>query len=170
MNARDLWTASRKDLAAAIAKGRAIAPDVLAGHDYRGVSLGLPAFVERLTWKTFRKSFRRAEDGGVEGFNVRLEQRGTDAAPEPKRARDGSPVTFGPFSVVPAKKTPFGCAEALVLDYGARHPAWHPMARVRDVLVALDDEGALLLGALYLDCGVRLETPSFFTLEREPLG
>jgi hypothetical protein len=45
----------------------------------------------------------------------------------------------------------------------------HPLARTRDVVVAIDEDGDLLLGALYLELGFgSLRTPSFFTLEREP--
>ena len=76
----------------------------------------------------------------------------------------------GPFAVVPLPScgTPFGCKEGVVFVYAARHPAWHPMAPSRDVVVALDEGGTLLLGALYLDLPLgRLRTPSFFTLERE---
>jgi hypothetical protein len=166
MNAKELWSLPSAELTRLLVNGRTPERDALAGHDFRGVSLGLPAFVERLTWKTFRKTFRRRADGEVEGCNVRLEQRGVDAAPTPKRGRDGAPITFGPFSVVDVTNAPFRCEAGVVLDYGSRHPPWHPLARVRDVVVALDDD--LLLGALYLECGrLRVETPSFFTLERE---
>ncbi len=168
--AREIWSASKAELLSLLRGGRAVDPNALAGHDFRGVSLGLPGFVEALTWKTFRKSFSKNAEGGVDGLNVKLVQSGVDAQPEPKRTADGSPVTFGPFAVVPLPScgTPFGCKEGVVFDYAARHPAWHPMAPSRDVVVALDEGGTLLLGALYLDLPLgRLRTPSFFTLERE---
>jgi hypothetical protein len=56
----------------------------------------------------------------------------------------------------------------VLLDYGAAHPAWHPLARLRDPVVAVEAGSVdLLLGASWLDLGARIRTPSFFTLERE---
>lgn len=164
-----LFGLQRDALAERLRAGLPVDPARIAGSDYRGVSLGLPGFVERLTWKTFRKSFR-ADGDRVRGLNVRLLQTGIDAAPEPRRERRGAPVTFGPFLVspLPAHGTPFGCERGVVFDYGATHPAWHPIARTRDVVVALDEACDVLLGALYVEIGgLRLRTPSFFTLERE---
>ena len=43
-----------------LADGHAVDADALAGTQYRGVSLGVPKWVERLSWTKFRKSFRRA--------------------------------------------------------------------------------------------------------------
>jgi hypothetical protein len=161
----------RDELAAAIAGGHAIDLAALRGP-YRGVSLGLGAVIERLSWKTFRKRFWLDEaSGDVVGHNERLEQTGLDGPVTPQRDRRGAIVSFGPFRVVPLPEggTPFHCRAGLLLDYGARHPAWHPLARVRDPIVAVN-EGSLdlLLGASYLDLGgIEPRTPSFFTLERE---
>ncbi len=153
-------------LAHLLSSGYAVDPDALADADYRGTSLGLPAFVERVTWKTFRKVFRRSERG-VSGFNVRVDQR----TGEPL-LRNAEPITFGPYQVVPLPPdgTAFRCRAGVLLDYGAMHPAWHPLARVRDPLVALREGSAdLLLGATYLAVGpLALRTPSFFLLERLP--
>lgn len=170
LKASDVWGMSATERLACLRGGRAVAPERLAGADYRGVSLGLPRLAERLTWKTFRKSFRRDADGAVSGLNVRLEQTGVESAPVPRRDRRGEVVSFGPFAVVPlpAGGTPFGCEAGVVFDYGARHPAWHPLGLTRDVVVALDPDHTLLLGALYVEVGgLGLRTPSFFTLERE---
>jgi hypothetical protein len=166
MKARELWSLSNRELARVLAEGDAVDPDALAGSSFRGVSLGLPRLLERLTWKTFRKSFRRTASG-VDGLNVRLVQNGLDGTPT-ARTKRGVDVTFGPFAVepLPADGTPFGCRAGAVFHYGKRHPSWHPMACVRDVVVALDDD--TLLGALYLEIGsFTLRTPSYFTLERE---
>ncbi|HQY60328.1 MAG: hypothetical protein IPF92_04340 [Myxococcales bacterium] len=170
MKANEVWAMSADERLACLRGGAAVAPERLAGADYRGVSLGLPRLVERLTWKTFRKSFRRDAAGTVSGLNVRLEQTGLDGAPVPRRDARGEVVSFGPFAVVPlpAGGTPFGCESGVVFDYGATHPAWNPIALTRDVVVALDPEHTLLFGALYVELGgLRLRTPSFFTLERE---
>ena len=51
----------------------------------RGTSLGLPALVEKLTWKTFQKTFYRdPRTGRLLGWNVRLEQDGLDAPSRPR--------------------------------------------------------------------------------------
>ena len=169
MKREEIWAMTASERHACLASGKAIDPDALAGADYRGVSLGLPSLVELITWKTFRKSFRRASDGEVSGLNVRLEQTGFDGEVLPKRDRKGREVSFGPFAIrpLPPDGTPFRCAHGVVFDYAARHPAWNPIARTRDVVVSIDDDHTLLLGALYVELGVALRTPSYFTLERE---
>jgi hypothetical protein len=149
-----LRAASAAALAAALASGHPIEPRALVGS-YRGVSLGLPDWVDRLAWKEFRKEFWEGV-AGVEGHNVRIEG-----------VRE--PVTFGPFVVreLPSGE-PFGCRAGVLLDYGPTHPRWHPLGRLRDPLVALEPGSVrLLLGASYLQLGASLRTPSFFLLERE---
>lgn len=165
---------SRDELARVLAEGFPLDLADLRGP-YRGVSLGLGAVIERLSWKTFRKRFWvDPVTGDVVGHNERLAQTGVDAAPEPTRDRRGEPITFGPFRVVPLPPggTPFRCRAGLLLDYGAKHPAWHPLARMRDPLVAVNEGSTeLLLGASYLDVPFgSLRTPSYFTLEREAPG
>jgi hypothetical protein len=167
-----LWRLSVRELAGVLAAGHAIDLEALQGN-YRGVSLGLPAIVERMTWKTFRKTFRRDKGSGkLVGHNVRMRQTGVFGPSEPER-RNGDDVTFGPYEVVelPSSGTPFRCRAGVLLDYGARHPAWHPLARVRDPLVAVNvSDATLLLGATYLALGaLETRTPSFFSLEREPV-
>ncbi len=161
---------SAPELQRCLSEGGGLDPEQLAGADYRGVSLGLPRLIERLTWKTFRKSFRRGPDGEVSGLNVRMEQTGLDGPSVPMRDAAGHERTFGPFAIcpLPLDGTPFGCTRGVVFDYGRRHPAWHPVGRTRDVVVSLDDDLTLLLGALYVEIGgVAVRTPSYFTLERE---
>lgn len=166
MIAAEVATMPRAELARLLANGWPIDPQSLAGADYRGTSLGLPGVVERLTWKTFRKVFRRSDDGTIIGHNVRIDQR----SGEPLTDRRGDPIVFGPYHVVPLPPggTPFGCRAGLLLDYGAAHPRLHPLGAVRDPLVSLEEGSArLLLGATYLSLGpLALRTPSFFTLER----
>lgn len=174
----DVWQMDNGTLGALLSRGHAIDLADLRGP-YRGVSLGLGQLVERLTWKTFRKRFWRDEaTGEVVGHNERLEQTGLDGPIVEKRDRAGAVVSFGPFVVtaLPPDGTPFQCREGVLLDYGARPsgaqvrrtPAWSPLARLRDPLVALNEgSAALLLGASYLAIGGGVKTPSFFTLERE---
>jgi hypothetical protein len=166
-----LWSLSNAELARVLATGHPIDAAALTGS-FRGVSLGLPAWVDRIAWKVFRKVFVRGS-AGVEGYNVRLVQSpglapvSGRAAAQQVRGRDR---TFGPFRVtaLPAA-APFGCRAGVLLDYGAAHPVWHPLARLRDPLVAVVPGSTdLLLGASYLALGAGVRTPSFFTLEREP--
>lgn len=165
MKREELWRLSRRELADLLANGHPVAPQELAGYEYAGVSLNLPAWVERLTWKKFFKVIGRVDaEGNVRGFNMRAEQ---NALHEPwKRAlRRGRPVIYGHFAVR---------ADAdgrVVLDYGAGEQRGHvlsPFSLVRDPLVSVQQgHPELLLGCSKLAVGARLvPTPSYFTLER----
>lgn len=153
--------------------GYAIDPARLDDHEYRGISLGLPAFVERMTWKTFQKTFHRdPETGNLRGWNVRVEQRGLDAESTPQKGKDGERVTFGHYRVVPIDpdRTPRGVKTGLLLDYGqGQNPLFDLTSAARDPLVAVNEGSVdLLLGWSYLEIGpLHLGTPSFFALERE---
>jgi len=164
----ELLSASRKELATLMQSGHPIAPGALDETEYRGTSLGLPAWVERLTWKTFRKTFHRdPATGALRGWNVRLLQRGRGGRAEPI-LRGGVPVTFGHYVVV--EERPVEDGPGLLLHYGlGKNGRLDPVRLLRDPLVALEAGSAeLLLGFTYLEAGpVRIGTPSFFTLERE---
>jgi hypothetical protein len=171
--ASDLLDLSRRELMDLLREGHAIDPGDLDDTEYKGVSLGLPAFVERLTWKTFKKVFHRdPATGHLRGWNVRLEQNGLHAPCVPRRGRDGRPVTFGHYRVVAAKGRPMPepCDRGLLIDYGLGGNApWGGTSRLRDPLVAVSRGSAeVLLGWSYIDLGaVQLGTPSFFSLERD---
>ncbi len=152
---------SRAQLRQRILEGYPVAPTALEGWAYRGTSLGLPRFVERLTWKTFQKTFwREPASGRLLGWNVRLEQDGLDAPSRPKLKR-GEPVTTGHYQVVRPEglRAPGGFDRGLIIDYGA----------LRDPLVAVEPGNSdLLLGVSYLALGpLCVETPTYFLLERE---
>ena len=155
----ELLAATGPQLAAWLAAGHPIDPAQLAGADYRGTSLNLPAWIERATWKTFVKSFV-ADGDAVRGFNVRIDQRAPERF-QPKLRR-GQPITFGHFTVRHD-------GAHTVLDYGAgANRRADPIRLLRDPLVALDAGSAdRLLGASLLEVGgVRVPTPSYFLLER----
>ena len=163
MNTETLWAMSSKELKAQLASGHAIDPEVLNDTEYRGVSLGLPAWVERLTWKTFMKTFHRdPATGRLRGWNVKLEQDGLDAGPRAK-VKKGQPLTFGHYEVVPGQGRP-----GLLIHYGlGKNSALDPARLLRDPIVAIHAGSAeLLLGWSYLDLGFAVPTPSYFTLER----
>jgi hypothetical protein len=161
----------RRELLALLERGHAIDARQLDDSEYRGVSLGMPGVVDRLTWKVFRKAFHRdLVDGSLRGWNVRLEQTGVDGPSVPLLKR-GAPVTFGHFEVtLTGNDAPHGLKDRLLLDYslGRNHPL-DPTSVVRDVLVAFaPNEPDRLFGWMYLELGrARAATPSFFVLERE---
>lgn len=170
--ASDVRGAGRRELAALLRAGHPIEASALDDTEYRGVSLGLPRFVERLTWKTFMKTFHRDPETGVlRGWNVRVVQSGVDAKSVPQ-LRGGVPRAFGHFHVVEARDhgVPAGADRALLIHYGlGQNPALDPTRFVRDPLVALNPGSVeLLLGWTYVALGpFRIGTPSYFTLERQ---
>lgn len=172
MRARELLDLGTRELAELVRGGHPIDPRELDDREYRGVSLGLPAFVDRLAWKTFKKVFHRDVDtGALRGWNMRIEQTGLEAPFEPK-TKDGAPVTFGHYGVrdLAGVRLPFEIEHGLLIDYGLGGNAFFdPMRRVKDPIVALNAGSAdLLLGFSYVDLGgFVLSTPSFFSLERD---
>jgi hypothetical protein len=157
LSAHDLVRLPRRELRALAAGARPVEPSSLDDSEWRGTSLGLPRWVERLTWKKFKKVFHR--DGPtLRGWNVRVLQNAL-AEPWITRVRRGRPVGFGHFVV---RDAPTG---GVLLDYGIEG-ARLPMRLVRDPLLALGDD--LLLG--WSDVMVRgraWPTPTFFALERD---
>lgn len=171
MTPDQLIDADKHTLRALLASGHTIDADALAGWQYRGTSLGMPGFVDRLAWKTFVKAFHRDEGAAqVRGWNVRIQQTGLLGPIEPMR-RAGKPFVFGFFRVERPDGyfVPDGADRGLILDYNqAGNPPFDPVNRLRDPLVALEPGNTdVLLGWTYLDLGiVRVPTPSFFLLER----
>jgi len=172
MNAHDFLSLSRDALRDLLVAGHPIDPSALDDSEYRGVSLGLPSPLVKLTWLTFRKTFHR-DRGALRGWNVRMEQTGLDGARKPMLGRDGKPRCFGFYGVRDGREypnMPVAAQHGLVIDYGlGENPRLDPIRRGRDPLVALE-RGSVerLLGWTYLDVGVgRVGTPSYFLLERE---
>jgi hypothetical protein len=167
--ARSLRTASRAELRRHIVEGHPVVPTAIEGYAYRGTSLGLPKVVELATWKTFQKTFWRHPDGRLVGWNVRLEQDGIDAPSRPK-LKHGAPVIEWPYGVIRAEGVPMpeGFGRGLVIDYSlAPNPPQQLL--VKDPLVALTEgDFDALLGVSYLViAGRSVETPTYFTLERD---
>ena len=160
------------ELRQALSAGHPVNLSELDDMEYRGIALGLPAWLETLTWKTFRKVFcRDPATGHLRGWNVRVQQDGLDGAWQPIEVK-GGPKTFGHYRVVPThgRKVPPGCAQGVLIDYGlGGNGVLDPMRALRDPLVALDEGSAeRLLGWSYVDCfGWQLGTPSYFLLERD---
>ncbi len=167
---------STRDLHAKLCAGHAIDPSQLEGRAYRGISLGLPAWVEKLTWKKFLKTFYRDPDTGeLRGWNVRLEQNGLDAVDVPL-LRKGAPFTFGHYAVTDGsdRTMPEGTDRGLLIDYGRSrlNPTFDFTRLLRDPIVALrEGDASTLLGWSYVQLGsLNIPTPSYFLLvEPRPL-
>jgi hypothetical protein len=169
----EVWRMSRPQLRDLLANGHVIDQEALAGWAYRGVALGLPKWIEALSWKTFTKVF--VADGSiVRGWNIRMEQHGVRGPRKPK-LKNGKDKSFGPFLV--RKKASGKMAKefpnAMLLDYGASEVSPEFSVRsLRDPLIALNrDDPTILLGCSWLQlAGASFATPSYFTLERsEPV-
>jgi len=139
--------------------------DRLAGFMFHGWSLAMPAPLFSLFGR-FGKTFHRdPATGRVRGWNVRMRQNVEAWTPALFRGR---PITYGHYEVIgdPEGALAGTYPNAVLIDYGrGGNRAWDPLARVRDWVVAVDDD--LLLGRMYLSLGGRqVATPSYFGLAR----
>src|SRR5690606_30911939 len=99
MQRDDLLSLDRPALARVMEAGHAIDPDSLAGWEYKGIAVG-SALIEKIAWKTFRKTFHRDTVSGVlRGWNYRVEQDGVDGA-YPIKQKGGKDVSWGFYRVV----------------------------------------------------------------------
>jgi hypothetical protein len=115
----ELLTMNRYQLHAIIARASPLDPSSLEETQYQGVDLSLPPFMNKILWKTFRKTFHRDPQSGVlRGWNVRMEQTGIDGRRVPKR-KNGKPWTFAHYEVRSAVglRFPRGWKGAHYLDY-----------------------------------------------------
>lgn len=173
----DLLCMNRGQLAEVMSAGHAINPDDLAGYEYKGVSHGIPAFVEQeVLWKTFKKTFYADPERGVlRGWNMRIEQTGVEGDYLPV-LRDGRPITFGHYVVLPAvengkaRRMPCPWNQGLFLDYGhAGNTLFDPGRPMRAPLVAVNAGSSdLLLGWDYVQIGpLQIPTPAYWSLTRD---
>ena len=164
------------ELEGALREGRKATEAQLAGHLWHGLSLVMPQPLFSLFGR-FGKTFHldQSQGGRLRGWNVRMRQgrgaRGGSVEPEgwiPFTFRNKQ-VTYGFYEVDLAPtshKLAATYPNAFLIDYGkAGNRAWDPLGRVRDWVVAIDDD--LLLGRMYLAFGGRsVATPSYFALAR----
>lgn len=163
-----------KQLAQALAQGHPVNPKELDDTEYKGISLGMPAFIDKLAWKTFKKVFHRdPQTGYLRGWNVRIEQTGLYGEYVPKQ-KNGGPFAWGHYRVVDngGRKAPRPVPKgALLIDYGlgGNHPLDLSTRFMRDPLVALQKDSAeMLLGWSYFEIGpFTLSSPSYFLLLRD---
>lgn len=170
--ARQLRNAPRSVLREHIAGGYPVDPSAIEGFTYRGTSLGLPEIAAKISWKTFQKAFHRDElTGRLLGWNVRLHQDGVDAPSRPI-LREGRPLCVWHYEVIEPRGVPMpaGFDRGLIIDYGrGDNPMLASVRWMKDPLVSLSpDHSDELIGVSYLVVGGRcVETPTYFTLERE---
>lgn len=117
---QDLMAMNRHQLHAIIERAHPLDLDALAEKQYQGVDLSLPPFMNRILWKTFRKTFHRDATGApLRGWNVRMEQHGIDGPRVPMRDRSGNPWCFAHYELRSAvgKRFPRGWQGPFYLDY-----------------------------------------------------
>jgi hypothetical protein len=117
----DLMAMNRHQLHAIIERASPLRLDALEEKQYQGIDLSLPRFMNRILWKTFRKTFHRdPQTGALRGWNVRMEQTGIDGPRIPMKDRNGKPRTFAHYEVRSAVglRFPRGWKGAHYLDYG----------------------------------------------------
>ncbi|MFM8408682.1 MAG: GMC family oxidoreductase, partial [Alphaproteobacteria bacterium] len=168
----DLLRMDRHELHAIIDRGHPLDPDALAGHQYQGVDLSLPPWVNRILWKTFRKTFHRdPATGAVRGWNVRMEQQGIDGPRVPKKRR-GATWHFAHYELrsTAGQRFPRGWHGPHFLDYGrvgnpfGENLGWTPLVAVNegDMSLLLGWE-VFRLGPLFIPLrdywALRLEGP-----------
>jgi hypothetical protein len=144
----DLLAMDADALHAVIARAHPLDLDALDGKQYQGVDLSLPPWINKILWKTFRKTFLRDPDtGAVRGWNVRMEQTGIDG-PRVPRTRNGVPWTFAHYEVRPADgiRFPWGWTGPWFLDYRAVPNAFGDGFAATPLVAVNEGDMSLLLG------------------------
>jgi hypothetical protein len=147
--------------------------DALDGKMYRGIDLSLPPFMNKILWKTFRKTFiRDTDDGEMRGWNVRMEQTGWEGPGRPKTDKNGNQISFGHYRVRSAKgiKFPGGWSGEQFLDYTTAGNPWYDPASLGYTPLAAVNKGdnELLLGWEIFKIGpLFLPLPDFWALKLE---
>jgi hypothetical protein len=161
-----------KELRQLLVASHPVQAEDLVGFVYKGTSLGMPGWVDKVAWKTFAKAFyQEPESKAIRGWNIKLRQGLADQRFECLTTRRGEPKTFGHFKVVSAagSRMPLPCHHGLLLDYGpGGNSRFDPTRLIRDPLLAIESGSSdFLMGWSYLEIfGRVLGTPSFFVLER----
>lgn len=169
----DLLTFGAAELHTIVMRAHPLDVDALVEKQYQGVDLSLPPWMNRLLWKTFRKTFHREPSTGVvRGWNVRMEQRGIDAAGVPMTDRTGRALSFGHYHVRSAEgvRFPRGWRGKHYLNYGvAGNPAWDVARFGFTPLVAVNAGSMdLLLGwEIFKVGGMNLPLPDYWALRLE---
>lgn len=166
----DLLTMSARDLRTIMDRGHPIDPEAMAGRQFLGTDLSLPALGQKLLWQTFRKALvRDDEHGDVRGWNVRMEQRGIHGAQVPMRRKDGEPKTFAHYRVRSAAGIhwPRGWRGTHYFDYSI---AGNPLAEslgCTPVVAVNEGRSDLVLGWEIFRVGGRFLAPPLYWAIRD---
>ena len=151
-----------------MAQGYAFDPNQLSDTVYNGISLGLPRWLVKLTWRKFMKAFHfDVQTEHLRGWNIRtIDDELT--LPWTPRLKGGRPHTFGHFDV--STCTSGVHTGRICLDYSRGGLGGNGLLNgLRDPLVALHPDSAeYLLGMSYVRLGAMdIRTPSYFLLHRQ---
>lgn len=170
----DVLAMDAAQLHAIVAAAAPLDLDALADTAYTGIDLSLPAWMHKLLWRTFRKTFHRDPETGVlRGWNVKVEQVGWQAPPPAKRDAAGRALTFGHYEVRSARGLAFprGWQGAQYLDYrfaGNRLADWPARAGYCPLVAVNPGSMELLLGwEIFRVAGVAVPLPDYWLLRRE---
>jgi len=147
--------------------------DALEGKMYRGIDLSLPPIMNKILWKTFRKTFvRDPKTKEIRGWNVRMQQTGWDGPGEPMTDSKGKQMSFGHYRVKSAKglKFPGGWTGEQFLDYTIAGNPWYDPAGLGYTPLVAVNQGSndLLLGWEIFKIGsVFVPLPDYWALKLE---
>lgn len=166
----DLLKMDGTALHAIVARAHPLDLDALAETQYQGVDLSLPPLVNRLLWKTFRKTFHRdPRTGALRGWNYRMEQTGIDGPRIPMQ-RHGRPWTFAHYEVRSAvgKRFPRRWRGAHYLDYGVVGNSFGEDLAYTPLVAVNPGDMSLLLGWEVFKLGPAfLPLPDYWALRLE---
>ncbi len=147
----DMLAMNNQQVAEVFKNGFPINYKELHNTQYLGVDLSLPAWVNKILWKTFRKTFYRDEQTGIiRGWNVKLEQTGYSFPTLAKKDKQGKEFSFGHYHLCSAKGKSFprGWQGTDYLDYGVAGNPFYDVAGLGYCPIVAVNEGSndLLLG------------------------
>ena len=167
----DLMEMSNRDLHAIVERAHPLNLTAMANTQYLGVDLSLPGVVQKLLWKTFRKTFHFDPALGVlRGWNVKMEQTGVRGPAVPLTDHNGRQITFGHYRVQSAEgvRFPRGWQGPHFLNYTVAGNRFTDAGRFGFTPLVAVNEGQhdLLLGWEVMKVGgLFLPIPDYWALE-----
>lgn len=168
----DLLAMKRPQLHAIMMKANPIDLDALDNTMYLGVDLSLPPVMNKILWKTFRKTFYRdPATNELRGWNVRMEQTGWHGPGVPMLKKGGQ-IAFGHYKVLSAegRRFPGGWKGKDFLHYGVAGNTMFDVARLGYCPLVAVNEGKsdLLIGWEVFKLGsVFVPLPDYWALKKE---
>jgi hypothetical protein len=169
---QDLLAMNNQQRAQIVKTAHPFDPAALAGNMYLGIDLSLPPIMNKILWKTFRKTFHLDPQTNVlRGWNVRMEQTGYDGPGTPMTDKRGKQIAFGHYHVLSAKgkRFPQQWTGEQYLDYTVSgNPVYDVAGLGYCPLVAVNQGSSdLLLGWEVFKLGpVFVPLPDFWALQK----